>query len=105
MANNKSFFGIPSLFRRSGSGGCAKGSGVPEIVQDGLTGLLVPMGDVQAMAEAICAILADPQKAATMGELARQRVEKHFTVALTARSVEVKYQQVLQHRETAPASA
>jgi glycosyltransferase involved in cell wall biosynthesis len=74
------------------------GGGVPEIVEDGRTGLLVPMGDVPAMADAICAILADPEKAAGMGALARQRVEQHFTAALTARRVEAVYVQVLQDR-------
>ncbi len=36
------------------------GGGVPEIVEDGHTGILVPMGNVQAMADAICQILAHP---------------------------------------------
>ena len=36
------------------------GGGVPEIVEDGHTGILVPMGDVEAMAEAIVKILSDP---------------------------------------------
>jgi Glycosyl transferases group 1 len=102
MANNKDVLrnSEPVSQVRIGQGG-----GVPEIVQDGLTGLLVPMGDVQAMADAICAILADPQKAATMGELAPQRVEKHFTVALTAGRVEAIYRQVLESRQTARGSA
>ena len=37
------------------------GGGVPEIVQDGLTGLLVPMGDPQGMARAICRLLENPR--------------------------------------------
>jgi len=71
---------------------------VPEIVEDGRTGLLVPMGDVPAMADAICTILADPEKAAGMGALARQRVEQHFTAGLTARRVEAVYERLLQDR-------
>ena len=74
------------------------GGGVPEIVEDGRTGLLVPMGDVPAMADAICTILADPEKAAGMGALARQRVEQHFTAGLTARRVEAVYERLLQDR-------
>jgi glycosyltransferase involved in cell wall biosynthesis len=73
------------------------GGGVPEIVEDGITGTLVPMGDVQAMAEAICAMLADPDRARAMGLRGRQRVEDHFTVALTARKVEKIYHLLL-HR-------
>ena len=39
------------------------GGGVPEIVEDGQTGILVPMGDAPALAEAICRVLADPAQA------------------------------------------
>jgi len=55
------------------------GGGVPEIVENGKTGILVPMGDVQAMADAICRILAEPTLAAGMGSRGRQRVADHFT--------------------------
>jgi glycosyltransferase involved in cell wall biosynthesis len=67
------------------------GGGVPEIVENGKTGILVPMGDVQAMADAICRILADPALAAEMGSRGRQRVADHFTVQQTARRVEAVY--------------
>jgi glycosyltransferase involved in cell wall biosynthesis len=63
------------------------GGGVPEIVEDGRSGILVPMGDVQAMAEAICRVLADPALAKAMGE--------RFTIEHTARKVEVIYQSVI----------
>src|SRR5450631_3017683 len=56
------------------------GGGVPEIVEDGQTGILVPMGDADAMAEAIRQILSDPRKARAMGIQARHRVANHFTV-------------------------
>jgi len=67
------------------------GGGVPEIVLDGLTGILVPMGDAPAMAHAVCRILSDPSGAKAMGERARQRVADHFTLAQTARRVEAVY--------------
>jgi glycosyltransferase involved in cell wall biosynthesis len=72
------------------------GGGVPEIVEDGETGILVPMGDAIAMAEAICQILSDPARARTMGERARQRVANHFTMEQTARRVEAVYDEILQ---------
>jgi glycosyltransferase involved in cell wall biosynthesis len=75
------------------------GGGVPEIVEDGRTGLLVPMGNASAMADAICKILTDPQWAREMGTRARQRVQDHFTVELTARRVEQVYRQVLGSRK------
>jgi glycosyltransferase involved in cell wall biosynthesis len=71
------------------------GGGVPEIVEDGNTGILVPMGDSQAMADAVCQLLGDPFRAGEMGRKGRQRVEKHFTVELTARNVEAVYRRVL----------
>ncbi|MFL6307610.1 MAG: glycosyltransferase, partial [Candidatus Sulfotelmatobacter sp.] len=56
------------------------GGGVPEIVVDGKTGLLVPMNDAPAMAEAICLLLADEQRARQMGVLGHQRVVERFTI-------------------------
>ena len=74
------------------------GGGVTEIVEDGLTGMLVPMGDAQAMAHAICEILADPEKAKKMGIRGRHRVENHFTVELTAAKVEAVYLEISRGR-------
>jgi glycosyltransferase involved in cell wall biosynthesis len=67
------------------------GGGVPEIVENGQTGILVPMGDVQAMADAICRIVADPALAAEMGSRGWKRVADHFTLQQTARGVEAVY--------------
>jgi glycosyltransferase involved in cell wall biosynthesis len=70
------------------------GGGVPEIVEDGQTGILVPMGNVEAMAEAICQILADPARAKAMGTRGRQRVVDRFTLEQTARRVEAVYAEI-----------
>jgi glycosyltransferase involved in cell wall biosynthesis len=72
-----------------------RGGGVPEIVEEGVTGLLVPMGDVEAMADAICTVLADPAAAQRMGQQGYQRVCDHFTIEQTARKVEGVYEQIL----------
>jgi len=77
------------------------GGGVPEIVQDGETGILVPMGDAAAMAEAICQILCDPARADEMGARARERVTDCFTLERTARRVEVVYAGVLRQESIA----
>jgi glycosyltransferase involved in cell wall biosynthesis len=71
------------------------GGGVPEIVEDGKTGLLVPMGDVQAMADAICQVLSSPALAREMGMRAKERIERDFTIQQTARKVEAVYAQIL----------
>ena len=71
------------------------GGGVPEIVQDGMTGILVPMGDVPAMEEAICRICADPVSARIMGSNGKKRIAEHFTIEQTARKVESVYAYLL----------
>jgi len=52
--------------------------GVPEIVADGVTGLLTPEGDIDAFAEATARMMADPGRLAEMGRAAaRHAREKH----------------------------
>jgi len=60
-----------------------------------ITGLLVPMGDAPAMAEAMQTLLADPARAAAMGIAGRQRVRERFTIAHTARKMEGIHQYLL----------
>jgi glycosyltransferase involved in cell wall biosynthesis len=72
-----------------------RGGGIPEIVEEGRTGMLVPMGDAQAMASAICSLLNDKQRAAAMGLRGYQRARDHFDIALTARRVEAVYERLL----------
>ena len=68
-----------------------RGGGVLEIVEDGITGLLVAMKDVDAMAQAICEILADPVRAKQMGEAGRARFLERFTIEKTVEAVEKVY--------------
>lgn len=69
--------------------------GVPEIVVDGETGLLVPAGDVPGLAAAMAALAADPARRVALGAAGRQRVEQHFTAEQTARGVEAVYAEIL----------
>lgn len=71
------------------------GGGVPEIVEDGITGILVPMGDAARMTEALTYLLANPEVAAQMGRNGRARVAAQFTIQRTARKVEAVYREVL----------
>lgn len=54
--------------------------GVPELVEDGVTGILAPPGDVQALASALEALVGDPQRRREMGQAARER-SKRFEVS------------------------
>ncbi|RWP73317.1 glycosyltransferase [Mesorhizobium sp.] len=54
-------------------------SGIPEAVVDGETGILVEEHDIESMAEALAGLLAEPHRAAKMGDAGRQRVLDHFT--------------------------
>ena len=79
------------------------GGGVPEIVVDGVTGLLVPMGDAAAMAQAIARFLGDRALRENAGQLGRQRVLDHFTIDRTARKVQSVYDGLLDPRTAATA--
>jgi glycosyltransferase involved in cell wall biosynthesis len=68
-----------------------KGGGVPEIVVDEVTGLLVPMNDAPAIAAAVCRLLDDEQLADRMGRAGRVRVEKYFTIEQTVVKIEDVY--------------
>ncbi|CCW35376.1 glycosyltransferase [Chthonomonas calidirosea] len=70
------------------------GGGVLEVVVPNQTGLLVPMGDAEAMAEAILCLLSDPSLAQTMGEQARHHVGEHFTMSAMAERVTAIYETV-----------
>lgn len=59
-------------------------SSAPEIVAGGETGLLVPPDEPAALAEAVLELLADPARAAAMGEAGLARAQNEFSVAKMA---------------------
>jgi glycosyltransferase involved in cell wall biosynthesis len=61
--------------------------GTPEIIVDGVNGLLVSFGDAQSLAAAVRELLADPARAASMGQAARRSVQGLSTVAFAGRLV------------------
>jgi glycosyltransferase involved in cell wall biosynthesis len=61
---------------------------VPEIVDDGVTGHVVPPGDPAALARQMLALLDDPASARAMGRAGRLRVERRFTAERSVRGLE-----------------
>jgi L-malate glycosyltransferase len=53
--------------------------GIPEAVDDGVTGRLVPVRDPAALADALVEVLTDATRARDMGEAGRRRFEERFT--------------------------
>ncbi len=79
--------GVPVVAFRDG--------GVPEIVADGETGLLVPPGDTEALAQAVDRLLSDANLRECMGQAARERATRLFDPDEHARRVESVYRAVL----------
>jgi len=55
--------------------------GADEAIEDGRSGILVPVRDPRALADAIVALAGDPARRAAMGRAARERILAHFTAA------------------------
>ncbi len=55
--------------------------GIPDIVEDSVTGLLVPHGHAERLARALETLFADPSRAREMGARGRERVQKEYTFA------------------------
>jgi len=66
----------------------------PELVEHGLSGLLVPTGDPKALAEALAQILLDPELAARMGARCREIVAARHSWADIAERTEEVYLQL-----------
>ncbi len=72
--------------------------GVPEILEDGLTGLIVPPRNPDAMADAILRILTDPEMRLRLGAAAQLQAESNFTPHAYKRSLIEFYQKTLDGR-------
>ena len=115
ILSHATVFACPSLYEPLGivnleamaCGTAVVGSavgGIPEVVADGRTGLLVPPGDHVRLAEALSALTADPARAAAMGQLGRQRAVTEFSWASIAAQTVALYAGLARPRaERAPA--
>ena len=69
--------------------------GVPEVVVDGVTGVLVPPGEPATLAEAVAGLLGDKELRRRMGEAGQRRIEECFSVERTVERTEALYEELL----------
>src|SRR5262249_47460102 len=82
--------GVPIVATRVG--------GTPEVVDHGVTGLLVPPGHPAALAAAMLTVLNDRSLAQRMGAAARARAERYFSVRHMTASYEALYEAAVARR-------
>jgi len=97
-------FVFPSLYEAAGIAlleamACAlpvvasRTGGIPEVVEDGVSGILVAPGDADDLARALAALERDPERRRRLGLAARARAEA-FDVSATVRALEGLYEEV-----------
>jgi N-acetyl-alpha-D-glucosaminyl L-malate synthase BshA len=79
-------FSCPSVATRVG--------GIPEVVEENVTGVLVPFGDAGALTEAIENLIRDPARRAALGKAAQRRAHQHFTSEVIVPRYEALYRRV-----------
>ncbi len=65
--------------------------GLPQAIDDGVDGRLVPERDATALADAIAGLLADPARAALLGHAARRKITRDFSWDRVAERLEAAY--------------
>lgn len=88
VASNGRMDGIPVALMEALATGlpviASRLSGIPELVRDGETGLLATPGDPADLAEAMRAMLADPQAASKRAQAGRRLIEREFDIEHSA---------------------
>jgi len=79
--------------------------GLPEVVADGETGLVVPVGDVDALAAAIVELAGDPDRARAFGAAGRQRALASFSADRNADGIADLYRRLLSARSKTVAAS
>jgi len=74
--------------------------GIPEVVRDGQTGVLVPFGDVEAFAGAIEGLKRDPNRRAALGQAARATAHAEFSAEVIVPRYEALYRRMCDERSS-----
>jgi glycosyltransferase involved in cell wall biosynthesis len=72
--------------------------GIPDLVDDGRTGVLVPAGDPRALSDRICRLIGDPAYAASLGNAGRADVEARYSFERMVTAFEALYLSELARR-------
>ena len=75
-----------------------RAGGIPEVVHDGVTGVLVPPGSAADLGDAIHSLLKDPERRAALGRAGRRRVETDFRFETMMAGYEAVYDDLLHSR-------
>jgi glycosyltransferase involved in cell wall biosynthesis len=90
--------GIPVVLMEAMSAGlpvvASRLSGIPELVEDGVSGLLVPPGDAAALADALRRLNDDPSLRRRLGSAGREKVLEEFDVRRNAAELVRRFQTV-----------
>jgi glycosyltransferase involved in cell wall biosynthesis len=76
--------------------------GLPEIVQQGETGLLIPPKDPEALAQSLARVLEDPGLAQSLGQKAREHVQEKYSLERLAQEVNAAYDELVQRKLANP---
>jgi glycosyltransferase involved in cell wall biosynthesis len=74
---------------------CSDGGGNRELVSDGVTGLVVPPGNIMALVESLQWLRAHPVEAKLMGDRGRQRILEHFSLNRLIKNTLAVYEEVI----------
>jgi len=80
------YFCCPSVARRAG--------GIPEVVEDNVSGLLVTSADPDTLARAVESLIRDPGRRASMGQAAQRRAREQFSAEVIVPKYEALYRKV-----------
>lgn len=101
--------GMPQALLEAGVAGvpvvAAAVGGVPELIEDGRTGVLFPAGDERALVSALARLLADRDYGRRLGMAARERVEARYSIGRMADEYHRDFLELLARQPARPCPA
>jgi glycosyltransferase involved in cell wall biosynthesis len=96
--------GVPVVLMEAMASGCpvvaTRIAGIPELIEHGVTGMLVTPGRADLLADAILSILSSPASTARMVEGAREKIRREFNIHMVAPEIAVHFRAILEPAAT-----